>query len=42
MAGKLAYKNIDAKKTIERVMVICSTDGRIKVYYDEQFKNLGS
>ena len=30
--------DIDRKRLIERVLVTCSTDGRLHVYYDESDK----
>ena len=32
------YKNINKRNSVAKVLVICSTDGRLKVYYDERNK----
>jgi len=30
--------DIDRRRHVERVLVVCSTDGRLHVYYDEHHK----
>ena len=34
--GAQVYRNVDKRSIIKNVLVACSTDGRLKVYYDEQ------
>ena len=36
--GGQIYKNIERRNTVGKVLVVCSTDGRLKVYYDEHPK----
>ena len=30
--------DIDRRRRVERVLVVCSTDGRLHVYFDERYR----